>query len=61
MALVMHREDAFIVETSFSSFIDTLILGSRDPLALAFFDEAPLHLSHHTKDGEDHVSELSTR
>ena len=56
----MHREDTLVIEPSFAAFIDALFLGVCDPLALAFFDEAPLHLSYHTKHRKHDVAELPT-
>jgi len=54
----MHRKDAFVVETSFTASIDALFLSSGNPLALAFFDEAPLHLSHHAENRKHDMAQF---
>ena len=61
MALRVHCPDTFVIEPSFSTSVDTSVLGSGDPLALALFDEPPLHLGDHTKHGEHDVAEFPPR
>lgn len=61
MTLGVHRGNVCVVEPSFPASIDALLLGSCDPLALTLFDEATLHLGHHTKDRKHDMAEFPTR